>query len=329
MPNNVHPPAGWYPDGRGGLRYWDGGAWTDYTSRNYWSRRDSGRSQAPGSGDNVRASNATTPLWLRTPTPLHHRWPIWVIVVVLGLIGFSALGNTDEPATDTVTTTSDPTPPPQPDPTAGTPTPAPTASSTSTPRPSPTATPGRRAAALLFIADQKDGDSFVASDGNEYRLGLVNTAEASEPCGPEASRFTRDFLAGGFTVDAYSRDRYGRRVAEVFDRSGRSLNVALAKNGYGNDRYLNQFRHENPDLARRLDAAFSAADTPSCSRVAPAPLLQQPKPAGPTSGNCMPGYDPCLPVRGDMNCPDVGHPVRVTGSDPYGLDRDGDGVGCD
>jgi len=30
-----------------------------------------------------------------------------------------------------------------------------------------------------------------------------------------------------------------------------------------------------------------------------------------------------------MNCPEIGHVVYVTGSDPYGLDRDGDGVGCD
>lgn len=32
----------------------------------------------------------------------------------------------------------------------------------------------------------------------------------------------------------------------------------------------------------------------------------------------------------DLNCPDVGHPVRVVnGYDPHGLDRDGDGIGCD
>jgi hypothetical protein len=32
----------------------------------------------------------------------------------------------------------------------------------------------------------------------------------------------------------------------------------------------------------------------------------------------------------DLNCPDVGHPVRVIdGYDPHGLDRDGDGIGCE
>lgn len=32
---------------------------------------------------------------------------------------------------------------------------------------------------------------------------------------------------------------------------------------------------------------------------------------------------------GDLDCPDIGHPVQITGSDPHGLDGDGDGIGCD
>jgi hypothetical protein len=31
----------------------------------------------------------------------------------------------------------------------------------------------------------------------------------------------------------------------------------------------------------------------------------------------------------DLDCADVGHPVRVIGDDPHGLDRDGDGWGCE
>ncbi len=31
----------------------------------------------------------------------------------------------------------------------------------------------------------------------------------------------------------------------------------------------------------------------------------------------------------DLDCPDVGHRVRVTGGDPHRLDRDGDGWGCE
>jgi hypothetical protein len=47
---------------------------------------------------------------------------------------------------------------------------------------------------------------------------------------------------------------------------------------------------------------------------------------------CAKGYSPCLPVVSDLDCdqiPDSKKPVRVTGDDPYGLDRDKDGVGCE
>ncbi len=47
---------------------------------------------------------------------------------------------------------------------------------------------------------------------------------------------------------------------------------------------------------------------------------------------CAPGYKPCLPVRADLDCgqmPDAMKPVRVTGADPYGLDTDRDGLGCE
>ncbi|WP_309970475.1 thermonuclease family protein [Aeromicrobium panaciterrae] len=181
---------------------------------------------------------------------------------------------------------------------------------------------------LLFITDQKDGDSWVASDDDEYRLGMVNAPEVGEDCFSEAAAFTREFVKDGFTVDDYSTDTYGRHVAEVFDKSGDSLNVAFATSGLGDDRYLAEFRHENVALAERLDAAYASAPAPSCKASnKPVPLVK--KPAKTTNSNCMDGYSPCLPIRSDMNCPEIGHPVTVTGSDPYRLDRDGDGTGCD
>ena len=133
-----------------------------------------------------------------------------------------------------------------------------------TPRATPKPTPS---VALLYVTNQKDGDSFVASNGKEYRLGLVNAPELDEPCGREAREFSRRFLASGLTVDAYSSDPYGREVAEVFDASGKSLNVALARSGYADDRYLDSFRDENRDLARRLEAAFRVSpELRSCGR---------------------------------------------------------------
>jgi hypothetical protein len=50
------------------------------------------------------------------------------------------------------------------------------------------------------------------------------------------------------------------------------------------------------------------------------------------TGSCEPGYSPCLPVVTDLDCGDLSSaqtPVRVTGDDPYRLDADGDGYGCE
>jgi resuscitation-promoting factor RpfB len=52
---------------------------------------------------------------------------------------------------------------------------------------------------------------------------------------------------------------------------------------------------------------------------------------------CDPNYTPCVPIASDVDCAGgsgngpayVEGPIHVIGSDPYDLDRDGDGVACD
>lgn len=63
------------------------------------------------------------------------------------------------------------------------------------------------------------------------------------------------------------------------------------------------------------------------------PVVQAPAPA---PSSCTTGYDPCLPPMSDYDCsggsgdgPGYTGPVRVTGSDPYQLDNDGDGFACE
>jgi hypothetical protein len=95
--------------------------------------------------------------------------------------------------------------------------------------------------------------------------------------------------------------------------------------------------------------------TPSAgSRLVPGELLTltiaKKAPPPPTTGDspdddstastgdedCTPGYSPCLPPAPDYDCangtgdgPKYTGYVTVTGDDPYDLDADGDGAGCE
>lgn len=111
---------------------------------------------------------------------------------------------------------------------------------------------------VLQVRDLKDGDSFVASDGVEYRVGMVNTPEVGECHAAEATAATAAWLADGFTVEPYATDGNGRTVARVATDEG-DLGVLLARRGHADDRYLDQFRHEHPAYAAELDEAFAAA----------------------------------------------------------------------
>lgn len=63
--------------------------------------------------------------------------------------------------------------------------------------------------------------------------------------------------------------------------------------------------------------------------AAASPPAPEPPPA--SGKGCERGYSPCLPRAADLDCDDLSAeqaPVHVTGTDPYGLDADGDGLGC-
>jgi hypothetical protein len=69
-----------------------------------------------------------------------------------------------------------------------------------------------------------------------------------------------------------------------------------------------------------------------------APAAKHKAPTGTPAKRCDPNYaGACVPIASDVDCAGgrgngpayVRGPVRVIGTDIYGLDRDGDGVGCE
>jgi endonuclease YncB( thermonuclease family) len=116
---------------------------------------------------------------------------------------------------------------------------------------------------LLDAGSGGDGDSWRDTHGRQYRLGLVNTPETDECFGSQATAERTARTADGFRADVYTVDRHGRHVSMVTTADGTNLNVHLARHGFADDRYLAQFRHENPSLAAELDRAFAAAKAES------------------------------------------------------------------
>jgi micrococcal nuclease len=109
-----------------------------------------------------------------------------------------------------------------------------------------------------------DGDTIIVAPDATIRLIGVNTPETVkpmhpvEPWGPEASAFTREFLADGevrLTFDRERVDRFGRFLAYVWV-DDRLLNEALLRSGLG--RYEPQF-HYSPTMKRRFRQAQQEA----------------------------------------------------------------------
>jgi len=214
------------------------------------------------------------------------------------------------------------------------------------PRPSPGRDQAPGAGELLQAAAHGDGDSWRDTAGTEYRLGLVNAPEQGKCFGAEATAERQRQVAAGFRAAVYSRDRYGRAVAVVTTADGTNLNVHLARQGFVDDRYLNDFREENAALAGELDVAFAEARArgrglwSACAAGQEAAVPPPAAPAAAARGGCHPDYLTCIPVAGDgsgngrgndLDCGNLQGSVqaRQAGVDPYRLDGDGDGVGCD
>jgi hypothetical protein len=98
-----------------------------------------------------------------------------------------------------------------------------------------------------------------------------------------------------------------------------------------------------PPTTTTTPPTTTTTTAPPPATTAPPPTTTAPPP--PTTmalvpaGGCTPGYSPCIPPGGDVDCAGgrgngpryVEGPVTVdpAGGDPYGLDGEGDGIGCE
>ena len=198
------------------------------------------------------------------------------------------------------------------------------------------------------IARVIDGDTLETADGRRIRLVQIDAPESSGECyGAQATAALEALLPPGSRIGLERDpglddvDRYGRQLRYVF-KGRRNLNVVLVRRGAASvwffdgdrGRYADRLLATARTAKARRRGAWGACraqldPTAGFATAAKAP----PRGQAAAGAGCMSGYTPCLPITGDLDCADVRAlgkaPVVVSGDDPYRLDGDDDGYGCE
>jgi micrococcal nuclease len=210
-----------------------------------------------------------------------------------------------------------------------------------------------------------DGDSIRVNQGGKtitVRLACVDAPESDQPLGKEATKKLKTLLPKGRQVDlrVVDTDKYGRTVAEV-SANGQLINLAMVESGHA-IAYRDYL--QNCDGPKFLAAEASAktaklahwsqaepiapsdwrkgvrpapvALPPTAAEIPPPPTVEIDPPAAPQNTAEIPSRSN-LPscVNSDCNCSDFSSQAEVDAvmqaypSDPFGLDRDGDGAACE
>jgi hypothetical protein len=241
--------------------------------------------------------------------PIWKQWWLWAIVAVLVLIAAGA------GIAETTQTEAE----------AGSPTPV--TSATQPPVPSPVET------ALVPDVDGKSVDDATAelqTAGLEVSVQTKLTNQARKGTVVFTAPLPGSSVEVGDTV-TLTVAKPLPKVPKVVGKTIANAKQALRNAGFEVGKVTQQTssKKKGTVISQSPDAGISA-------RPGRAVSLVTAKPAPQPSNNCTPGYSPCLPPASDYDCaggsgdgPAYTGFVRVTGSDPYGLDADGDGVGCE
>lgn len=159
-------------------------------------------------------------------------------------------------------------------------------------------------------------DAQVAVDADDYPKA-VSIAKA---LGPGEEQAIRRRIANRIARRVSQAVRAGDRgqAKTLLARADRYPTTILTRQATSSYRAATARAAEHA-RARRVAAEQRRRDERADEQVAPE-----------TGGSCDPGYSGCVPpYPPDVNCPQVAGPVQVMGSDPHGLDRDGDGIACE
>lgn len=346
MTDGPRVEPGWYADATGEMRYWDGRAWTEHTTSNYQHMpAPAARAVTPPS------PTASTPGAIREK-PWRRKWQFWVIVGIAALFVIGSIGNAvdpvsvaeDEPLSVDVEQFIGKTPDEAHNQLEDE---LDVEMTTDYNDYSPKGRDVNRYEDVIISANR----AVVTEDRPSIHFWTLPPDEAewfeSHPTMPEMKRGAAcdsDYGRRGFEpVDdlvfvasppSGKRPKDSERIRDTyeFDTEQGSWPTDWAERQrtsvgkrwevpYSDDLVV---KGQAPDAGAPLKQGQLMVIYCSAKPAAPAPLVDKTP-----VNDCMTGYSPCLPIVPDLDCGEIGHSVTVTGTDPYGLDRDGDGIGCD
>lgn len=187
--------------------------------------------------------------------------------------------------------------------------------------------PTRRVQRTFLVTRIIDGDTLELGNGETVRLVGIDTPEVGE-CGYDRATQQLVDLALAKRVrlgrSDEDRDHYGRLLRYV-DVGSKDAGLRLIRNGNAVARYDSRDGYGFHPRENRYVRADRLAKDFACPEPA-----REPRPRAGGGGSCAPGYRPCIPpYPPDLDCADVDGPIYVSGSDPHGLDADGDGIACE
>jgi micrococcal nuclease len=201
-----------------------------------------------------------------------------------------------------------------------------------------------------LVARVIDGDTIELQGGARVRYIGMDTPETVDPgkpvgCyGPEASARNKA-LVEGKTVqlekDVSETDRYGRLLRYVY-LNGTMINEQLVAEGYAmSSTYPPDVKYQDRILAAQHTAQAadkglwggcqSEAAPQTAVTQLPAEQSSQTSAQQSAQTGCEPAYPTlCLPIGQDLDCSAIAEQsFTVLAPDPYKLDGDFDGVGCE
>ncbi len=320
-------PPGWYPDPSdpAKLRYWSGTAWTDQTQASalrlpvtqsslpWWQRW-----LAIIPALIVFFPVGLVALWMRRGTGVVTKVAVTGVMAVL--VAYVVFAPSDEPPSAAASTT----------PTTSTPGDA----SRTSPKPM---TPAEAVVPRLKGMSLTEARKRLAAKG--LVVGAISKRPSAQAPGMvlSQSQLRGTHLEQGSKVTLIVATPFPKLPNTVGMARGVAVNRIHAA-GFEVRIQTRQTNSADPgQLIAQTPAGGQRARPGSTVTIVVATRPPAPPPPPAPVSNCTPGYTPCLVPASDYDCAGgsgngpayANGPIYVTGSDPYGLDADGDGVACE